>query len=62
MRTYVGHSKAIRDVSFSNDGIKFFSAGYNKNIKYWDNETGKVISTFSTGKIPYVVKLNPDDY
>ncbi|KAF0921406.1 hypothetical protein E2562_006974 [Oryza meyeriana var. granulata] len=28
---------------------------------YWDTETGQVISTFSTGKVPYVVKLNPDE-
>ncbi|KNA13557.1 hypothetical protein SOVF_115590 [Spinacia oleracea] len=61
MRTYMGHSKAVRDICFSNDGTKFLSAGYDKNIKYWDTETGQVISTFSTGKLPYVVKLNPDD-
>ncbi|RVX10396.1 Pre-mRNA-processing factor 17 [Vitis vinifera] len=51
----------VRDISFCNDGTKFLTAGYDKNIKYWDTETGQVISTFSTGKIPYVVKLNPDD-
>ncbi|KAL0385553.1 UNVERIFIED_CONTAM: Pre-processing factor 17 [Sesamum radiatum] len=61
MRTYMGHSKAVRDIWFSNDGTKFLSAGYDKNIKYWDTETGQVISTFSTGKIPYVVRLNPDE-
>ncbi|KAM7464617.1 hypothetical protein LguiA_032738 [Lonicera macranthoides] len=61
MRTYMGHSKAVRDISFCNEGSKFLTASYDKNIKYWDTETGQVISTFSTGKIPYVVKLNPDD-
>ncbi|CAN1320942.1 Pre-mRNA-processing factor 17 [Linum perenne] len=61
MRTYMGHSKAVRDICFTNDGTKFLSAGYDKNIKYWDTETGQVISTFSTGKLPYVVKLNPDE-
>ncbi|VAH91611.1 unnamed protein product [Triticum turgidum subsp. durum] len=61
MRTYMGHSKAVRDISFSNDGSKFLSAGYDRNIQYWDTETGQVISTFSTGKVPYVVKLNPDE-
>lgn len=60
MRTYMGHGKAVRDIWFSNDGSKFLSAGYDKNIKYWDTETGQVISSFSTGKVPYVVRLNPD--
>ncbi|CAL5433223.1 unnamed protein product [Camellia sinensis] len=61
MRTYMGHSKAARDIWFRNDETKFLTAGYDKNIKYWDTETGQVISAFSTGKIPYVVRLNPDE-
>ncbi|KAM7269422.1 hypothetical protein ACFE04_024919 [Oxalis oulophora] len=61
MRTYMGHSKGVKDICFSNDGSKFLTASFDKNIKYWDTETGQVISTFSTGKLPHVVKLNPDD-
>jgi pre-mRNA-processing factor 17 len=61
MRTYMGHSKAVRDITFNNDGSKFLTASYDRKIKLWDTETGQVLSSFSTGKIPYVVKFNPDD-
>ncbi|KAF9273747.1 hypothetical protein BGZ68_001245 [Mortierella alpina] len=61
LRTFLGHSKAVRDVTFNNDGTKFLSASYDRNMKLWDTETGQCISTFSTKKIPYVVKFNPDE-
>ncbi|KAI8019405.1 Pre-mRNA-processing factor 17 [Camellia lanceoleosa] len=48
MRTYMGHSKVL------------FDFGYDKNIKSWDTKRA-VISAFSTGKIPYVVRLNLDE-
>ncbi|KAF9180858.1 pre-mRNA-processing factor 17 [Haplosporangium sp. Z 11] len=61
LRTYMGHSKAVRDVTFNNDGTRFLSASYDRNMKLWDTETGKCISTFTTKKIPFVVKFNPDE-
>lgn len=61
LRTFQGHSKAVKDVTFSNDGRRFLSASYDKQIKLWDTETGQCLSSFSNGKIPYVVKFNPDE-
>ncbi|RIA96206.1 WD40-repeat-containing domain protein [Glomus cerebriforme] len=61
LRTYMGHNKAVRDITFTNDGKRFLTASYDKYIKLWDTETGQCIKSFTTGKIPYVVKFNPDE-
>ena len=61
VRTYIGHSEAVRDTSFSNDGKRFLSAGFDKIIQYWDTETGKVIRSFPNKKIPFCVVMHPDD-
>ena len=37
---FTGHSKAVRDICFNNDGTKFLSCGYDRWIKLWDTETG----------------------
>jgi pre-mRNA-processing factor 17 len=60
IRTFMGHSKGVRDICFSNDGRKFISAGYDKIMNLWDTETGECIGSFSNGRIPYCVKFNPD--
>lgn len=33
MRTYLGHSKAVRDVNFSADGRKFLTTSYDRFVK-----------------------------
>lgn len=60
VRTYVGHTQAIKDVCFSNDGRHFLSAGYDKSILYWDTEYGKVVQSYKIKFFPLCVKINPD--
>eukprot|EP00775_Hariotina_reticulata_P008921 gene8921-9098_t len=61
MRTYLGHSKGVKDINFTNDGHKFVSVGYDKNIRLWDTETGQVITTLNTGKLYYCGVFHPAD-
>lgn len=41
LRTFMGHTKAIKDINFNNDGRQFLSASYDRQIKLWDTETGE---------------------
>ncbi|KAA1468487.1 pre-mRNA splicing factor [Dentipellis sp. KUC8613] len=61
LRTFHGHVKAVKDVTFSNDGRKFLSCAYDRQMKLWDTETGQCLQRFSNGKIPYVVRFHPDE-
>jgi len=61
LRTFHGHVKAVKDLTFSNDGRQFLSCGYDRQMKLWDTETGQCLNRFSNGKIPYVVRFHPDD-
>jgi pre-mRNA-processing factor 17 len=61
LRTYMGHSKAVKDICFSNDGRKFLSAGFDKVIQLWDTETGKVLKSFTNRKTPFCLKFHPAD-
>jgi pre-mRNA-processing factor 17 len=60
LRTFMGHSKAVRDVSFSYDGKRFVSAGFDRQMKLWDTETGQCLQAFSNQQLPYCVQFHPD--
>jgi len=59
LRSYSGHTKAITDLSFCNDGTKFLSGGFDRKIRLWDTETGQCVNRFNIGKTPHVIKFNP---
>ncbi|CAM2111889.1 pre-mRNA-processing factor 17 [Caretta caretta] len=61
LRTFIGHSKAVRDICFNNAGTQFLSAAYDRYLKLWDTETGQCVSRFTNRKVPYCVKFNPDE-
>ncbi|CAB4019634.1 pre-mRNA-processing factor 17, partial [Paramuricea clavata] len=61
LRTFNGHSKAVRDICFNNDGSTFLSAAYDRYCKLWDSETGQCVGRFTNRKVPYCVKFNPDE-
>ncbi|KNC79700.1 pre-mRNA-processing factor 17 [Sphaeroforma arctica JP610] len=60
IRTYVGHTMAVRDIDFNNDGTRFLTASYDRMVKMWDTFTGECLGRYTNGKIPYCVKFNPD--
>jgi pre-mRNA-processing factor 17 len=60
-RTYIGHSAAVRDVQFNHDGTRFISCSFDRFIRLWDTESGKVLNTFTNRRVPYVLKFYPLD-
>ena len=59
VRTYVGHIKGVRDVTFANDGRHFLTCSYDRYIKLWDTETGQVVAAMSNERVPCCVRFNP---
>uniref|UniRef100_A0A3B0N8J7 Pre-mRNA-processing factor 17 n=1 Tax=Theileria annulata TaxID=5874 RepID=A0A3B0N8J7_THEAN len=61
LRNYKGHAKGVRDVSFIENGNKFYSASFDSNVILWDTEYGKVIGVYKIEKTPYCLTPYPLD-
>jgi len=59
MRTYMGHTQALKDICFSADGSRFVSCSHDRDVKLWDTETGKVLMAVTSGKVANCVRLHP---
>lgn len=60
VRTYKGHTEAVKDLDWSNEGEYFLSAGFDHRVRFWDTEKGAAVTTCLTQHLPYCVRLNPD--
>ena len=62
LRSYAGSAKGIRDAAFSGDGARFAAASYDKVVKLWDVETGKVLAGLGAGSkaMFYCSVFHPD--
>ena len=61
LRTFLGHSKGVKDVCFNNDGSKFLSASMDRTVKLWDTESGEVLGRFNQQSTPLCVNFYPED-
>ena len=61
MRTYEGHSAAVRDVQFNHSGTRFVSASFDRFLRLWETESGNVLQTFTNKKVPYCIQFYPHD-
>lgn len=59
--TYQGHAQGVRDIQFAHDGTQFYSTGFDTNVNLWDTETGKIIHSFTNGKISYTIAVHPSN-
>ena len=61
MRVYHGHTAAVRDVCWNNDGSKFVSCSFDRYLRLWDTFTGECLKVYTTRRVPYCVRFYPKD-
>jgi pre-mRNA-processing factor 17 len=62
MRTYAGHSEAVKDCSLAPDASQFVSCGFDRFARVWDVETGKVLHTMTAERqMMNCVRFYPKD-
>lgn len=65
LRDYNGHQRPVKHTEFSPDGDNIISCSYDKTVKVWDTETGKVLRRTTVQTNPNMccfVPNNPNEY
>lgn len=60
IRDYSAHSKSVKHVTFSEEGFNFISCSYDKTVKIWDTETGKVSFKHQLNSNPNMSRFVPN--
>ena len=61
LRTFIGHSKPVKDVNFNRTGEHFLSLAYDKYIKVWDTESGKCTASMNHRALMYSAAFSPEN-
>lgn len=61
LQDYKGHSKAINSLNFTNDGSSFISSSFDKTVKLWSTENGKITKRITCGGLPIACQFRPND-
>jgi len=62
LRTYAGHTEALRDANLSADATRLATCGFDRFTRVWDVETGACLHTLTPNrKMAYCVDFYPRD-
>ncbi|CAI4056235.1 hypothetical protein N7582_000548 [Saccharomyces uvarum] len=59
LRDFQGHTKPIKALRFADDCLSFLSSSFDRNVKMWDTETGKVKTRLHLKSTPADVESRP---
>ncbi|EJS42232.1 cdc40p [Saccharomyces arboricola H-6] len=59
LRDFRGHTKPIKALRFTEDGQSFLSSSFDRSVKIWDTETGKVKTKLHLKSTPADVESRP---
>ncbi len=62
VKNYAGHEKSVKSVRLSPDEKLIASGSFDKTIKVWDRESGKLLHTIPVGYRVEAVEFSPDTH